>query len=109
MDGQAMLDTVEGAHIEIENLLQRMRELSVQARNDTNDSNDRTNLQQEMNALTTEIDRISSVTSWAGQNLLTGSEVIMEMARSISKLAAKLIVLILLLRPFHQCQLQLWG
>lgn len=73
MDGQAMLDTAEGAHIEIESLLQRMRELSVQARNDTNDANDRTNLQQEMNALTTEIDRISAVTSWAGQNLLTGS------------------------------------
>ena len=73
MDGQALIDTAEGAHIEIENILQRMRELSVQARNDTNDSDDRSNLQLEMNALTEEINRISSVTAWAGQKLLTGS------------------------------------
>jgi len=73
MDGQALIDTAEGAHIEIESILQRMRELSVQAANDTNDANDRTNLQSEMNQLTTEIDRISSVSSWAGQKLLTGS------------------------------------
>jgi len=73
LDAQALIDTAEGAHIEIESILQRMRELSVQARNDTNDSQDRTNLQAEMNQLTTEIDRISSVSSWAGQKLLTGS------------------------------------
>jgi flagellin len=73
MDGQAMLDTAEGAHIEIEAILQRMRELSVQAANDTNDANDRANLQLELDALTNEIDRIAAVTSWAGQNLLTGT------------------------------------
>jgi len=73
LDAQALIDTAEGAHIEIESILQRMRELSVQARNDTNDAQDRTNLQAEMNQLTTEIDRISSVSSWAGQKLLTGS------------------------------------
>jgi flagellin len=72
-DGQAMLDTAEGAHKEIENILQRMRELAVQAANDTNDSTDRTNLAAEMTQLTTEIDRISSVTTWAGQNLLNGT------------------------------------
>jgi flagellin len=72
-DGQALINTAEGAHKEVENILQRMRELAVQSSNDTNDSNDRTNLQSEMRALTTEIDRIASTTSWAGQGLLTGS------------------------------------
>jgi flagellin len=72
-DGQAMLNTAEGAHKEVENILQRMRELAVQAANDTNDVGDRTNLAAEMTQLTTEIDRIASVTSWAGQNLLNGA------------------------------------
>jgi len=73
MDGQALIDTAEGAHQEIESILQRMREISVQARNDTNDADDRANLQLEMNALTTEIDRIANSTTWAGQKLLTGN------------------------------------
>jgi flagellin len=72
-DAQAFLDTAEGAHKEIENILQRMRELAVQAANDTNDSTDRTNLQAEFDQLTNEIDRIASVTTWAGQDLLSGS------------------------------------
>ncbi|XOY57518.1 MAG: flagellin [Rhodobacterales bacterium] len=72
-DGQALINTAEGAHKEIENILQRMRELAVQAANDTNDSTDRTNLSAEMTQLTTEIDRIASVTTWAGQTLLDGS------------------------------------
>jgi flagellin len=73
MDGQALIDTAEGAHQEIESILQRMRELSVQASNDTNDANDRANLQLEMDQLSTEIDRISSTTSWAGQALMDGT------------------------------------
>jgi flagellin len=73
MDGQAMIDTAEGAHQEIEAILQRMRELAVQAANDTNSSNDRTNLQAEATALSTEIDRIAETTSWAGINLLDAS------------------------------------
>jgi flagellin len=73
MDGQALIDTAEGAHVEISNILQRMREIAVQAANDTNDSNDRANLQLEMDALASEIDRIADVTSWAGQNLLDGA------------------------------------
>ena len=73
MDGQAMIDTAEGAHVEIENILQRMRELSVQAANDTNSTIDRTYIQDEIVQLTAEIDRISSSTSWAGQNLLDGT------------------------------------
>lgn len=71
-DGQALINTAEGAHKEIENILQRMRELAVQAANDTNDSTDRANLSAEMTQLTEEIDRIASVTTWAGQTLLAG-------------------------------------
>jgi len=50
-----------------------MRELAVQAANDTNSSSDRTSLQTEMDALVNEIDRIANTTSWAGQKLMTGS------------------------------------
>ena len=70
LDGQALIDTAEGAHKEVENILQRMREIAVQAANDTNNTQDRSNLQAEMNALTTEIDRIASVTTWAGQKMM---------------------------------------
>ena len=70
MDAQALIDTAEGAHDEIESILQRMRELAVQASNDTNNSSDRNNLQAEASALSTEINRIAATTSWAGENLL---------------------------------------
>jgi len=72
MDGQALIDTAEGAHEEVTNILQRMRELAVQAANDTNSSADRDSLQLEMTALTTEIDRIAASTKWAGKSLLDG-------------------------------------
>ncbi|MBO6898125.1 MAG: hypothetical protein JJ868_12200 [Shimia sp.] len=73
MDGQGMLNTAEGAHKEIENILQRMRELAVQAANDTNGALDRSNLQIEVDQLTTEIDRIAATTTWAGIMLLDGA------------------------------------
>jgi len=72
LDGQALIDTAEGAHSEIENILQRMREVAVQSANDTNNSQDRANLQAEMNAMGTEIDRIAGTTTWAGANLMNG-------------------------------------
>ena len=72
MDGQAMLDTAEGAHQEVENILQRMRELAVQASNGSNDANDRGMLQLEVDALLTEVDRIAQASTWAGQPLLNG-------------------------------------
>jgi flagellin len=65
-----LIDTAEGAHSEIENILQRMREVSVQAANDTNNNQDRANLQAEMSALVTEIDRIAGTTTWAGEKLM---------------------------------------
>jgi len=70
MDAQAFLDTAEGAHKEIENILQRMRELAVQAANDSNDATDRDNLDTEFASLIVEIDRISDVTEWAGKSLM---------------------------------------
>jgi flagellin len=73
MDGQALIDTAEGAHKEVENILQRMRELAVQASNDTNSASDRTMLQEEFDQLSAEIDRISAATTWAGQDLLNGT------------------------------------
>lgn len=72
MDGQALLDTAEGAHIEITDILQRMREISVQAANDTNNSDDRNQLESEYSNLASEIDRIAQTTSWAGKQLLNG-------------------------------------
>jgi flagellin len=71
-DGQALIDTAEGAHVEIENMLQRARELAVQASNDTNSADDRASLQLEINQLLTEIDRTSANTSWAGKTLMGG-------------------------------------
>jgi flagellin len=73
MDGQALIDTAEGAHVEVVNLLQRMRELAVQAINDTNSAADRTSLDNEFDALASEINRIGATTSWAGINLLDES------------------------------------
>jgi flagellin len=49
-----------------------MREVAVQSANDTNNSQDRANLQAEMNAMGTEIDRIAGTTTWAGANLMNG-------------------------------------
>lgn len=74
LDSQSLINTVESAHKEVENLLQRMRELAVQSANDTNSDQDRSNLQAEMNALITEVDRISSATTWAGESLMTDAD-----------------------------------
>ena len=72
-DGISMLQTAEGATNEITNMLQRMRELAVQAANDTYSSDDRTALNSEFNALRTEIARVASTTQWNGMNVLDGT------------------------------------
>ena len=72
LDGQALIDTAEGGHKEIEAILQRMREVSVQAANDTNGAQDRGNLEAEITALISEIDRIAGVTTWAGNSVMDG-------------------------------------
>ena len=72
-DGISMLQTAEGAMVEMTNMMQRMRELSVQAANDTNTADDRTNLDSEFQSLKTEITRIGANTQWNGMNILNGN------------------------------------
>ena len=72
-DAQAMINTIESAHNEIHNILQRMRELAVQGANDTNGSDDRTNIRTELRELHEEIDAIKNQTKWAGQTLISGA------------------------------------
>jgi flagellin len=72
-DGISMIQTAEGAMDEIHSILQRMRELGVQAANDTYDSAARTSIGTEIMQLRQEIDRIANATSFNGQNLLTGA------------------------------------
>jgi flagellin len=72
-DGISMIQTAEGALNETHSILQRMRELGVQASNDTNTSQDRSNIQDEMDQLGKEIDRIRDTTQFNTKNLLDGS------------------------------------
>lgn len=71
-DGISMIQTAEGALSETQNILQRMRELSVQSSNDTNTSEDRASIQKEIEQLTEEIDRIGNNTEFNTQSLLKG-------------------------------------
>jgi len=71
-DGIALIQTAEGALNEAHSILQRMNELATQAANDTNTSADRTAIQKEIDALTSEIDRIASTTQFNTQNLISG-------------------------------------
>ena len=73
-DAQSMIDTAEGAHDEVANMLQRMRELAVQSGNDSNSATDREALQLEIDQLLTEIDRVSERTIWGGKTLMGGTE-----------------------------------
>ena len=72
-DGISMIQTAEGAMDEVHGILQRMRELGVQAANDTYDTAARTSIGTELVQLRSEIDRIANATSFNGQNLLTGA------------------------------------
>jgi flagellin len=72
-DGQAMIDTAEGALQETHSILMRLRELAVQSSNGTLTTADRGSLQAEAAQLEEEISRISDTTSWGGLNLLNGN------------------------------------
>lgn len=74
MDGVAALNIAEGAMNEISDILQRMRELSIQAANDTLTSTERTYTNQEFDQLTEEIDRISAVTNYNGLDLISDDD-----------------------------------
>jgi flagellin len=72
-DGISMIQTAEGALSETHSILQRMRELAVQASSDTNTDDDRTQIQSEIDQLSKEITRVSSDTEFNTQKLLDGS------------------------------------
>jgi flagellin len=72
-DGISMAQTAEGALQETTNILQRMRELSIQSANDTNSASDRASLQAEVNQLKQEMTRIAGSTSFNGRNVLDGT------------------------------------
>ena len=72
-DGVSLIQTAEGALNEAHSILQRMNELAVQGANDTNQSIDRDAINQELTALTAELDRISETTQFNKQELLDGT------------------------------------
>jgi flagellin len=72
-DGIAMTKSIEGAIAEVSDMLQRMRELSIQAANGTNSASDRTYLQDEVNLLIQEVTRISANTRYNGSLILDGT------------------------------------
>ena len=72
-DGISIAQTAEGAMQESTNILQRMRDLSLQSANGSNSSEDRVAMQKEVNSLQAELTRISDTTSFGGQKLLDGS------------------------------------
>lgn len=76
-DAISIAQTAEGAMQEQTNILQRMRELAVQARNDSNSDKDREALDKEFQSMLKEIDRIANSTQLNGKNLLDGSSGVM--------------------------------
>ncbi len=73
-DGVSMIQTAEGALNESQSIIQRMRELAIQASNDTLTTNDRLEIQKEVNQLRSEIDNIASNTEFNTKKLLNGSQ-----------------------------------
>ncbi|GAE30783.1 flagellin N-terminal helical domain-containing protein [Halalkalibacter hemicellulosilyticus] len=77
MDGISLMQTSEGAMQEVHTMLQRMRELAVQAANDTNTEYDREQIQKEIDQLKLEIDDISEKTEFNTRKLLNGYSAVM--------------------------------
>src|SRR5690606_12039187 len=73
-DATSMIQTAEGALNETHDILQRMRELAVQSANGTNTDSDRANLQDEVNQLADELNRIGNTTEFNTQKLINGSK-----------------------------------
>lgn len=84
-DGSSVLQTVDGALDEVTNLLQRMRELSVQAATDTNSLDERVAIQQEIESLRDEIDRVSTDTEFNKKILLNGNQDVRVYAKNVSR------------------------
>lgn len=94
-DGDSVIQTAEGALIELTSILQRVRELAVEAANDTYTLDDREAIQAEVDQMLTEIDRISTTTEFNGKGLLDGSSAhtIMSNSLAVSPLSASMEVL----------------
>ena len=73
-DGISVIQTAEGSLSEVQTILQRVRDLAVQAGNDSNNADSRTAITTEVSSLTTELARIGSATNFNGTNLLDGSK-----------------------------------
>ena len=71
-DGISLIQTAEGALTETHSIIQRMRELAVQSSSDTNTDDDRTQIQNEIDQLTQEVDRIANTTEFNTKKLLNG-------------------------------------
>jgi flagellin len=74
LDAVSLIQTAEAALSSVHSMLQRMRELAVQAANDTNTEDDRNAIQEEVNQLTSEINRIGNTTEFNTRKLLMGGE-----------------------------------
>ena len=72
-DGKNLLDTTESAHVEVSNMLQRIRELAVQSASDTNTGSDRGNITAEARQLVAEINRVAENTTFNGMKVMDGS------------------------------------
>ncbi len=75
-DGISIAQTAEGAMTETTNILQRMRDLSLQSSNGSNSRSERVAIQEEVSALNNELNRIAETTSFGGNKLLNGSLVV---------------------------------
>lgn len=85
-DGVSVLQIADGALNEVTSILQRMRELSVQAANDTNCQEDKAAIQKEIDSLKEEVDRISTDTEYNQNSLLDGTLDVRVYAENISRI-----------------------
>jgi flagellin len=85
-DGQSALNIADGALNEISSMLQRMRELSVQAANDTNTISERESIQEEIDQLRDEVDRISTDTEYNTKTLLDGSSDVRVYSKQVERM-----------------------
>ncbi|MBE5910508.1 flagellin N-terminal helical domain-containing protein [Pseudobutyrivibrio sp.] len=86
-DGISVLQTAEGALNEVTDMIQRMRELSVQAANGTNSDSERESIQKEIDSLLSEIDRVAQTTEFNTINLLDGSLDCRTYANNVTRIA----------------------
>jgi flagellin len=72
-DGISLIQTASGSMTQVQTIIQRMRQLALQSQNDTNNASDRSQIQQEVKQLVTEVQRLSSQTQFNTKNILNGS------------------------------------